>query len=111
MKLLIEHCRNCQQSISLNVTAHNRGHLRSTLQGDYFKLQCNNCHHQYIYNISEVKAKEDSDSTTTGAIVGGLVGLLGGPLGVLIGAGFGGMIGNGSDTEEKTKVRNFNESW
>jgi hypothetical protein len=111
MKLIIPHCRNCNTPITLDRTANSRGQLRALFGGNYFRVQCGTCQTQATYNVADVKAEEGTKNTTTGALVGGLVGILGGPLGIAIGAGIGGLIGNGSDTDEKNKVRNFNESW
>jgi len=111
MKLIIPHCKNCRAPILLSLKANNRGSMRMLLHGDYFRVQCGTCTQQDIYSVNDVIAQEDSNETATGALVGGLVGLLGGPLGVFIGGGIGAMIGNGSDTEERNRVKNFNESW
>lgn len=42
----------------------------------------------------EKKQRIREDNTTTGALIGGMIGLIGGPWGVVIGATIGGMIGN-----------------
>jgi hypothetical protein len=83
-----------------------RNDLRRRFNGDYFNIGDG-----FIYDVREVYAESESNSTAGGAVIGGLVGVLGGPIGLLIGAGLGGLIGNSSDEDENRRVNTFNQSY
>ena len=109
MKLYISHCKSCRKKLSLNIEAPNRYIFRMRY-GQNFLVRCSSCYHQNMYNVNQVFAESDSNSTVGGGVVGGLVGLLGGPLGLIIGGAVGGAIGNEIDATEKKKVDSFNSS-
>lgn len=102
MKLYVKNKYN--QKVYLNLTALSRNDLYTLIGGNKFYLG------NELFNINEVYAENDSNSTSTGVIVGGVVGALGGPIGILIGGILGGFIGNETDEDENTKIINFNNS-
>jgi len=103
MKLYVVNPYNSQK-IYLNLIASTRQELANQIGGQNFFLSNN------LYNIINVFAENDSNSTITGSFVGGVVGALGGPVGVLVGGLLGGLIGNSSDEVENAKIRRFNNS-
>ncbi|TWI85867.1 hypothetical protein IQ13_1036 [Lacibacter cauensis] len=102
MKLYVKD-RNGQK-IHLNVTAGTREELFRHLGSRQFQIMGK------VYNVNQVYAEASDDNTSTGVVVGGLIGILGGPVGILIGGALGGLLGNGSDTTENERVIIFNNS-
>jgi hypothetical protein len=94
----------------LDVFAYTRSQLRQQFHGDFFYVLCNHCNYRDQYEVGEVSAESNSNSTITGSIVGGLVGLIGGPIGFVIGGSIGGLLGNNVDGDEKSRVEFFNNS-
>ncbi len=111
MNLFIPHCNICRNRISLGFVANTRNDLRARFGGNLFYCTCGTCNNKLIYNVTDVKAETDSNSTPGGAILGGAVGLLGGPLGAILGAIVGGAIGGANDSEDLRKVNIFNNSF
>lgn len=103
MKLYVINPNNKQKTY-LNLTASNRQQLINQIGGYNFYLG------NTLYSVYDVFAENDSDSTSTGLVVGGVVGALAGPAGILIGGILGGLIGNSSDEEETIKIKKFNNS-
>ena len=92
------------QKIYLRIKARTRSELRRQLGRDSFTIR------GVKYQISDVYAERSSNSTLTGAVIGGMIGVLGGPVGVAIGATAGGFLGNNDDDKENGIVRRFNQS-
>lgn len=92
------------QKIYLNLAASSREELYRHLGSKRFQLMGN------IYNVNQVYAETSDDNTSTGVVVGGLIGILGGPVGIVIGSALGGLIGNQSDDTENERVVIFNNS-
>lgn len=88
----------------LNVTASTRGALANMIGSNWFIID------GVTYSVDEVYAEEDENSTASGVVIGGLIGLLAGPVGVIGGGILGGLIGNGNDNKDNQKVRLFNNS-
>ncbi len=105
MKLYV-HSKLNGNKVYLNISANVRNDLRIRFRGDYFNIGDG-----MIYDVNEVFAESESNSTAGGAVIGGLVGVLGGPIGLLIGAGLGGLIGNNSDEDENKRANTFNNSY
>lgn len=103
MKLYVINPRNKQKTY-LNISATSRRQLIKQIGGQKFYLG------DTLYSVNDVKAENDSNSTSTGVVVGGVVGALAGPVGILIGGALGGLIGNNSDEEETVKIKKFNTS-
>ena len=102
MKLFVSNSYG--QKVYLNLTAYSRQQLANQIGGSAFFLG-----NEY-YDVNQVWAEVDSNSTTTGAAVGGLIGILGGPVGILVGGVLGGLLGNSADDQEAQQVRLFNNS-
>lgn len=88
----------------LNVTASTRAMLANIIGSNWFIVE------GITYDVNSVYAEGNDNNTAAGAILGGVIGLLGGPIGVLGGGILGGLIGNGSDSEDYQKVNLFNNS-
>ncbi len=97
-------CRHCNQKIYFNSPAKSRRELPA-----FFQLKCPNvtCQQTNLYNSFEVYA-EPALTATSGAVLGGLLGLLLGPEGAVGGAILGGAIGKAKEQEEKEAVERFN---
>lgn len=102
MKLYV--INNARKKVYLNLTASSRRHL-AHLIGDYTFYLGNE-----LYSVEDVRAENDSNSTASGAVVGGAVGAFAGPAGLIIGGLLGGLIGNSSDEKENLKVNRFNNN-
>ncbi|MEL4304416.1 glycine zipper family protein [Methanococcoides sp. LMO-2] len=83
--------------------------LRSDLNS-YMTVKCPRCRNRRRITNRNVYAEKSSSDATTGAIIGGLIGLLAGPEGALIGAGLGSLIGADSNKNDDNAVRRFNRS-
>ncbi|WP_323758440.1 DUF456 domain-containing protein [Roseivirga sp.] len=103
MKLYVINPNN-NQKVYLNLSAPTRQSLTKQIGGENFYLA------NQLFSIYDVWAENDSNSTATGAVVGGFVGALGGPVGILVGGFLGGLIGKGTDEEESAKIKKFNNS-
>ena len=110
MNLTIPGCHTCGNKISLGFEVFTRNDLRARFGGNLFFCTCGTCSIRQIYNVAEVRAESDSNTTPGGAVVGGVVGLLGGPLGAILGTIIGGAIGGANDTEDLRKTNTFNNS-
>jgi len=110
MRLYLNNCLNCSNKIYLNLKASSRGELRQKLRSEYFYATCQTCSSRQIYNVTEVEAEAEGNSSLGSGLVGGLIGLIGGPLGLIIGGGIGLGIGSSIDGEERKKVDFFNQS-
>lgn len=75
-----------------------------------FTIICPKCNSQEFFSNRDVYAEPDAPDATSGAIIGGLIGLLAGPEGAIIGAGIGAMIGAGTRERDQAAVRRFNQS-
>jgi hypothetical protein len=110
MRLFVT-CKNCSRKIILTEKYSSRGELRLNIGGESFHIQCNTCgSNNLIYFISDVVAENENKSLVAGAVIGGIIGFLGGPIGAIISGGIGAAIGGVNDTDEKSKVENFNNS-
>lgn len=92
------------QKIYLKIKARTRSELRQRIGKDVFSIR------GVKYKISDVFAESGSNSTITGAVLGGVIGLLGGPIGVLSGATAGGLLGYNDEERENELVDRFNKS-
>ena len=110
MKLFVSRCHNCSNKIQLDLISSSRSELRQKLGSEMFHVVCQSCTTKQTFSVSDVVAEVDSNSTLSGALIGGLIGLIGGPLGLLIGGGIGLGIGNSVEEDEKKKVDFFNQS-
>ena len=90
--------------VFLDIEASTRWELKNRLRSFHFTLN------GVSYNVNEVMAESGTNSTSTGAVLGGVIGLFGGPWGVAIGAAAGGLLGNQEDSRDNEKVRRFNKS-
>jgi hypothetical protein len=88
----------------LNIPASNRRELAQRIGGAWFTFNRNQ------YHVHQVVAESDSNNLTSGAIIGGIIGLLAGPFGILVGGTLGGALGNEGDKTENEKVNYFNRS-
>ena len=109
MRLYIQNCRSrsCNKRIYLNVVAPTRDEL-SRRTGYNFQIRCPYCGNYSYYTVNDVFAEIGPRTTTTGAVVGGLIGLIGGPLGMVLGGSLGALWGSSADEEEHKKVNRFN---
>lgn len=95
--------RITNEKIYLKVEASTRPHLAKII-GKTFGVN------GHKYSVNDVYAETGSSSTAAGAVVGGLLGILGGPIGILVAGGLGTIVGSGFDSDDKKKVRVFNNS-
>lgn len=75
-----------------------------------FTIICPKCNSQEFFTNRNVCAESDVADATSGAIIGGLVGLLAGPEGAIIGAGIGTLLGAKARETDLRAVRRFNQS-
>lgn len=111
MKLFVI-CRNYREKVY--VTFNNPVFERRDISPS-FTIICPKCNSHEFFSNRDVYAEPDapeatSGAITSGAIIGGLIGLLAGPEGAIIGAGIGGMIGAGARERNQNAVRRFNQS-
>ena len=92
------------KKVFLDITAPTRRSLARRIGSRFFYIGND------LFNVAEVRAEKDLNSTIAGAVVGGLIGALGGPTGILIGGAVGGLLGNTSDDDETQRVTRFNRS-
>lgn len=104
MRLYVKNRMNPNQKIYLKMEASTRWELRNKLRGLSFTLN------GIRYRVSEVLAESGTNSTATGAVLGGVIGLVGGPWGVAAGITAGGLLGKQEDSRDDYKVRKFNNS-
>jgi hypothetical protein len=106
MKLFVI-CRNYREKVYLtfNNPVFERRDISPSLT-----VTCPRCNSQEFFSNRDVYAEPDASDATSGAIIGGLIGLLAGPEGAIIGAGIGGMIGAGARERDQNAVRRFNQS-
>jgi len=100
-------CNHCNQKIYFNSTAQSRNQLPSV-----FQLKCSNlsCGHVDVYYSRNVTA-EPTITATSGAFLGGILGLLLGPEGAVGGALLGAAYGKKKQDEEQATVDRFNSGW
>ncbi|MFZ5500925.1 MAG: hypothetical protein ACOY58_03320 [Candidatus Micrarchaeota archaeon] len=98
-------CRKCNTKIYFRSEAKTRHELPH-----HFELSCNVllCRHKEIYTPGDVIA-EPNLSASSGALLGGLIGLVGGPEGAIICGILGAGIGEKIERDEHEAVRRFNE--
>lgn len=106
MKLYVI-CRNCREKVYLKFT--NPVYTRSDIRDGFYVL-CPKCNFKEFFSNRGLYAETDASDATSGAIVGGLIGLLAGPEGAIIGAGIGSVIGAGAREKDQNAVRRFNQS-
>ena len=104
MRLFVRDKRNPKNKIYLKLLVPTRMELFNKLQRNHFIIN------EIRYNISEVVAESGTNSTRTGAVLGGVIGILGGPWGVAAGATAGGILGKQGDLKDQEKVDKFNNS-
>lgn len=111
MRLFVK-CKNCSQKIILSVQSSSRGELRRIIGSETFYIKCNSCNcSNILYSTSDVFAENEKSTLVAGAVIGGIVGLLGGPIGAIISGSIGAAIGGINDSDENSKVKNFNNSY
>lgn len=101
MKLFIT--TGAGEKIYLRLIAATRSELATQIGSPWFTIN------DRTYHVRDVKA-ETSNSTATGAVVGGMIGILLGPVGIIGGSLIGGLLGNESDKGETQAVNYFNSS-
>ena len=102
MRLYVLNKRNPREKIYLKIEASTRWELKNKLRNSYFTLN------KVSYNVNEVFAESGTNSTATGAVLGGMIGLIGGPWGVAAGVTAGSLLGKQEDSRDDIKVRKFN---
>ncbi len=108
MKLFVV-CKSCGNKIYLKEKSQTRRTLTNRI-GKEFHITCPHCNNKNIYNVHDVFAEAETNNAAGGAIIGGLIGLIGGPIGALSGSTIGGLLGYGSDENERKAVQKFNNS-
>lgn len=106
---LVVNCKHCNHKIILSSNAKSRAALRDQL-GLRFTLSCPICKEFVSYDVHDVIAESNSGKASSGAVLGGIIGLLFGPEGALLGSIIGGAAGFTSDEKDKALVLQFNES-
>ncbi|MDR1226060.1 MAG: hypothetical protein LBK47_04085 [Prevotellaceae bacterium] len=90
------------EKVYLNISAATRAELSQKIGSNHFTIR------GVLYSVNDVKAEKDRN-TTTGAVIGGALGILGGPLGIAIGSGLGALVGRAISGED-SEVDRFNYS-
>jgi hypothetical protein len=96
--------RDSRQKKYLNAIAQNRKSLLPEAQQQTIAVD------GHIYEISEVKAEPEEDSTAVGGLIGGIIGALAGGPGVIIGGVIGAAIGKAQLEKQKKEAEIFNRS-
>lgn len=56
---LLSRCHHCQEDIKVKSLAHNRYELADS-KGDFFEIQCPNCHEESRCHVNEVSATKSN---------------------------------------------------
>lgn len=101
MKLYV---KDSNGKVYIKETAPNRRILAAKIGSNRFTINGRQ------FRVADVKAEAEKSGTSTGVVVGGLLGLLAGPIGLIAGGALGGLIGSNNDVQEEEVVSNFNSS-